>query len=102
MSEDVDRIINVVLPNGAQMLVRVTEMESDRAEKLSPMRNLSMEDLFSSLRGFAEQLYDVFHDLKPKKSTVEFGVDIALQSGRLVSLIASGKASGSLKVTLEW
>jgi hypothetical protein len=40
--------------------------------------------------------------VKPSKTTVELGIQLAVQNGKLTGLIVEGKAEASLKVTFEW
>jgi hypothetical protein len=39
---------------------------------------------------------------KPTKASVELGLELGLESGALVTLIARGTGTANLKVTLEW
>ena len=39
---------------------------------------------------------------KPKKATVKFGMEIAIESGALTAVIAKGSGKANLEITLEW
>jgi hypothetical protein len=41
-------------------------------------------------------------DLAPDEVQVEFGLELALKSGQLVSMLAEAGATASVKVTLAW
>jgi hypothetical protein len=49
-------------------------------------------------RGIGETL----ERAKPKKATVELGVEFGIEEGKLVALIARGSGKANLKITLEW
>ena len=38
----------------------------------------------------------------PTRASVEFGVEVAVDAGKLTALLVNGNTTGSLKVTLEW
>jgi hypothetical protein len=40
--------------------------------------------------------------VKPRKSSIEFGIDIAAEEGKLFAVIVKGEAKANIKVTLEW
>ncbi|MEU8982603.1 CU044_2847 family protein [Streptomyces sp. NPDC048309] len=56
----------------------------------------------SALSTFAGQLNQAFHQAAPQRATVEFGCQLAVESGKLTALIVKGSAAANLKVTLEW
>jgi Trypsin-co-occurring domain 1 len=39
---------------------------------------------------------------KPEKATVEFGIDVGVESGQLTSMLVKGTGTATIKVTLEW
>ncbi len=56
----------------------------------------------SALSSFAGQLNHALRQAAPERATVEFGCQLAMESGKLTALIVKGSASANLKVTLEW
>jgi hypothetical protein len=40
--------------------------------------------------------------VKPKKATVKFGMELAIESGQLTAVIVKGSGKGNLEITLEW
>ena len=43
-----------------------------------------------------------FDRVKPKKASVEFGVEVGIESGALSALICKGTGTANLRVVLEW
>jgi len=41
-------------------------------------------------------------EIKPRSGSLEFGVQVAVQSGKLTALIVQGTATANLKITLQW
>jgi hypothetical protein len=40
--------------------------------------------------------------VRPDRGTVEFGIDVGVESGALTALVVKGTGTATLKVTLEW
>lgn len=40
--------------------------------------------------------------VKPKKASVKFGMEMALESGQLTALVVKGSGKANLEITLEW
>jgi hypothetical protein len=40
--------------------------------------------------------------VKPKKASVEFGLEVAVESGKLTTLLVKGTGTANLKIALEW
>ena len=39
---------------------------------------------------------------RPKKTTVKFGMELAIEFGQLTAVIAKGSGKANLEITLEW
>jgi Trypsin-co-occurring domain 1 len=55
----------------------------------------TLEQITSSLQGAIARA-------KPSKATIEFGVDVGIESGQLTSMLVKGTGSATLKITVEW
>ncbi|WP_248963372.1 CU044_2847 family protein [Sphaerisporangium perillae] len=81
----------------------------DEERELSGMSGESMaaitgavDDVTSALGTFAGQLQSTLAKSGATKYTVEFGCEIAVETGKVVAVIGKGSATSSLKVTMEW
>ena len=92
-------LIPVTLANGAKIRVAATVLggEEDVAFKL-----LSFEEVTKTIEGIADSLQPALQKVKPKKASVEFGLEVAVESGKLTSLLVNGSGTATLKITLEW
>lgn len=54
-----------------------------------------IEPVVSSIKGMLMRV-------KPQKATVEFGVQLGLESGKLTSCIVKGSTNANMKIVLEW
>ncbi|MBL8254399.1 MAG: CU044_2847 family protein [Candidatus Competibacter sp.] len=92
-------LIPVTLANGARIRVAATMLggEEDVAIKL-----LSFDEIADTIEGIAGSLNAALQKVKPKKASVEFGLEVAVESGALTALLVKGTGTATLKITLEW
>jgi Trypsin-co-occurring domain 1 len=92
-------VIPVMLANGTEIRVAATMLggEENVAFKL-----LSFEEVTNTIEGIADSLNAALQKVKPKKASVEFGLEVAVESGKLTSLLVNGSGTATLKITLEW
>ena len=101
-----------VLNGNTNALVKVDMGEGRvvavEARNVSPEQPVGIRDVLSfdgvadSIKAVADRVTAALDDVKPDRAAVEFGVDVAVESGALTGLIAKGTGSATLKVTLEW
>lgn len=94
-----DTTIPVLLSNGLiiQMHISARAGEEDVAFKPVPLRGLAV-----ALQGIAEDIFSGLERARLDKTSVEFGVEVALEAGQLTALVMKGSGSASFKVTMEW
>lgn len=99
--ETVTKPVPVELADGTRIMVRASLLggEGDVAEvdKL-----LSFANVNATIEGVSKSINEAINKVMPKKASVEFGIELALESGQLTALVAQGSATTSLKITLEW
>jgi len=93
-------IITVGLPDGQK--VQLETLLSGGAEKVAGGILPDLGSIVPQIEGIVGILKSTLERVKPTKATIEFGIDIALESGQLTALIVKGAASGNLKLSLEW
>jgi Trypsin-co-occurring domain 1 len=100
------RVVEVVLPNKAVALVRAVELDEGQAvglaEKVGWKESFDLEYVSETLEGVAEAIRSGLEKVKPTRTTVEFGIEMAVKNGKLTGILVEGEANASLKVTLEW
>ncbi len=62
----------------------------------------SFKPVTDAIEGIATSLVTTFQKVKPRKASVEFGLEIALEAGQLTALLVKGFSTSNLKITLEW
>ena len=98
-------VVEVVLPNGRVAFVQAADLDEGgghAAAKVGRKDIFESKDLSGTLEGIAWAVRSGVEKVKPSKTTVELGIQLAVQNGKLTGLIVEGKAEASLKVTFEW
>jgi hypothetical protein len=93
--------LQVELPTGEVIWARVA-VDGPQNVASGGLRRLDVEDLTRTVRGVSASLRAAVDDLVPDEVQVEFGLELALKSGQLISMLAEAGATASIKVTLAW
>ncbi len=98
------KIVEVELPNGTIALVQAMEIDDGAgpAEKVGWKDTFDTEHISAMLEGISHTVRSGLEKVKPTKTTVELGIDLAVKSGKLTGLLVDGEAKATLRVTLEW
>ena len=71
-------------------------------DSLVASRIPSFDEVTDTIKSISKALIEVWQEVKPAGAIVEFGVDVAVESGHLTALLVKGSAGASLKITLQW
>ncbi len=71
-------------------------------DKVRSRDKMSFDGVTDSIEAIAERVTGALERVRPDKATVEFGIDVGVESGGLTGLLAKGSGSATLKITLEW
>jgi hypothetical protein len=63
---------------------------------------LSFQGFVDSLEAITRSVTAALRSAKPDRATVEFGLDVGVESGGLTALLVKGTGTATLKITLEW
>ncbi|NJN72446.1 MAG: hypothetical protein HC799_06320 [Limnothrix sp. RL_2_0] len=100
MPRDKTESVTVQLDDGTTFLVEARSQGGE--EDVGIGDALKFEAVTKVVGGIAKGLQKTFDTVKPKKATVEFGLELALESGKLTALLVEDTTTASLKITLEW
>lgn len=102
MSEE-SKIVRAVVANERTIAIEVTPIEGGQPVD-ERVANLPKDfgQLADSIEAISRSLYEAIKKVAPKKASVEFGVEVGLESGQLTALLVKGTGKANLKVTLEW
>jgi hypothetical protein len=63
---------------------------------------LSFSGVMKTMESVAEMLSKTIQKVKPQKASIEFGIEIAVESGQITALLVQGTGAGHLNIKLEW
>ncbi len=90
-------VIDVDVPG-----VAIEVRELGGAGDVSMLDALSLDEVGASIKSIADTLGKAVQAASPEKASVEFGLQVAVKGGKLISLITEASGTATLKVTLEW
>src|SRR5262245_50222299 len=96
-----EKIIHVELSDGTQVAMRATVLNPEQPvaafDKVLPFTQVT-----EIITGVAGELATALRTVKPDKASVEFGIEVAIETGQLTALLVQGTSTANLKITLEW
>lgn len=96
-----ETIVPVELADGSVVRISATPLGGDEDVADLPGA-LSFGEVSRTVEGMARELRACLDRVNPDKASIEFGIEVAVESGHLTALIAKGSAKGNLKVVLSW
>jgi hypothetical protein len=63
---------------------------------------LAFEGVEQSIVAVSKRVVAALKQVAPRSASVEFGIDVTVESGALTGMLAKGSGTATLKVTLNW
>ncbi|HEY4387042.1 MAG TPA: CU044_2847 family protein [Ktedonobacteraceae bacterium] len=92
--------VRIPLENGSVIYIETEHASGE--EKVGIFHTTSFKEVTGAIEGIADALVATFKKVKPSGASVEFGVDVGIESGHLTTLLVKGTANATLKITLTW
>ena len=93
-------LVPAQLPDGGTVSVRAVNLGG--ATDVGALDELSLKDVADSIQQIAATIGSALQKAAPKRASVTFGIEVAVQAGKLTSLLVQGSGTATLNVTLEW
>ena len=97
-AESRSETVPVQLPNGAVVRVEVTNTGREDvgfdAKQFQPVAD--------AIEGVVQMIAAPIQKVRPKKATVKFGMELAIEAGQLTAIIVKGSGKANLEIMLEW
>jgi len=97
---DSKRVETVALPDGKLMQIEISG--GTGYQEVGATDGFNFEDVTRVLESLGASLDASLARMKPTKASIEFGMGVALESGKLTTLICQGKTNANFTVRLEW
>ena|SRR5947209_5113129 len=92
-------IIQAQLANGTVIDIQATVLGGEEEVAFTLP---SFKAVTEAIEGIAESVVTSLQRVKPRKASVEFGLEVAFESGQLTALLMKGSGTSNLKIILEW
>jgi Trypsin-co-occurring domain 1 len=93
--------LDAILPNGAAIKVEV--VTTGGAQDVAVLQAFSLEGLEKAIAGFAEIAKKTLsNNAAPDSMELELGLNLGLEGGKLISMLAHAKSEASLTVRFGW
>lgn len=97
-AESRSETVPVQLPNGA--VVRVEVANTGREDVGFDLKEF--QPVADAIEGVVQMIAAPIQRVRPKKATVKFGMELAIEAGQLTAVIVKGSGKANLEITLEW
>jgi hypothetical protein len=87
------RIIQAELADGTIIDIQ----SSVRGEEDIAATTFSFKEVTDKVEGVAAAVMDTLKKVKPQSASVEFGIEVAVESGQLTALLVKGTSTANLK-----
>jgi hypothetical protein len=91
-------MVPVQLPNGA--VVKVEVSSTGREDVGFDVKQF--QPVADAIEGVVQMIATPIQKVRPKKATVKFGMELAIEAGQLTAVIVKGSGKANLEITLEW
>jgi len=92
-------ILKAKLNDGSIVHIETSQIHGEEKVGAKPF---DFEQVASSIESIVNAVKGSLDKAKANKASVEFGVEIGVESGQLTALIVKGSGKANLKITLEW
>jgi len=92
--------IEAELDDGSIIHIQATPLSG--AERIADLGPISFTDVTDTIKHLSQAMLTMLKEIKPRSGSLEFGVQVGVQSGKLTALIVQGTATANLKITLQW
>ena len=100
MNGNPNALVKVDLGDGRVVAVEALNVRPDQPVGIGDV--LSFDGVERSIEAIAARMTAALDRVKPDRASVEFGIDVGVESGALTALVVKGTGTATLKVTLEW
>ena len=100
VSVEVRPLVKVDMGDGRVVAVEARNFSPEQPVGIADV--LKFDGVTKSIEAVADRMTEAFDRVKPDRASVEFGIDIGVESGMLTGLVVKGSGNATLTVTLEW
>jgi hypothetical protein len=95
------QIVPLQLTDGTIIKVQATTLGGSQ-DVLDLEKILPFNEVTDTIEKVAQAVVGTLQKIKPDKASVEFGIEVGIESGDLTALLVKGTGTGNLKIMLQW
>jgi hypothetical protein len=95
------KVISVQLSDGTSIKIAAAYLGGDE-DVLDIKKILPFKQVTDTVERIAKETITTLQKVRPDKATVEFGIEVGIESGALTACLVKGTGTAHLTVTLEW
>ena len=99
---ETDVVVRRAKAGADQVILVEARTSGDREEDVGARDLLAFDGVEKSITVISERVMSALKRARPDRASVEFGIDVTVESGALTGLLARGSGAATLKVTLSW
>jgi hypothetical protein len=92
------KMITVELTDGTFVRVEATSI----GERKINLQTRPFEEVTRAIESLTKEIAETLHKVKPDRASVKFGIDVGIESGKLIVVLAKGSSGANLEITLGW
>jgi hypothetical protein len=95
------KVVKTQLEDGTYVYVQTTTLAGEDYI-VDTDKVYLFEEVTHTIKSIAKSVVDTLKEVKPRSATVEFGLEVSVEAGKLTTLLVKGSGTANLKITLEW
>jgi Trypsin-co-occurring domain 1 len=100
MEEQTTEIVEMKIDDETTLAIRAVDLGG--AADVGVLDSKALKTVTKAIEEVGEAISASIAKVAPNRASVEFGVEVAISAGKLVSLLTSVEGKATLTVTLEW
>jgi len=98
------KTVPLMLPNGVEIRVEANAPSNPEADVAfsDVTEALHLDNIQGAIEGIAQLVKESMDKIAPSKASVEFAIEVGLESGKLTALWVKGTGKANLKIAMEW
>ena len=99
--ESRSEIISAEIEEGISISIQATPLGGQELVGAFPDPR-AFKEVTDTVESLARAMIGTLKKVRPRTATVEFGLQIGVEAGKLTALLVKGTGNANLKITLEW
>jgi len=91
-----------MLGSGVEINVEASVLANGEGEVANFREILNLEGVSRAIRELAATLKNALDEVTPTKASLEFGLQVGIEPGKLTAIWVQGESKANVKVKLEW